>query len=589
MKPKIERLTPQAELEELLQKPHSLSLIVDRSKHVTIIPSQTANREKSLPADSFEEEGPDVVSTIIGNYGRWQLLMTFLLSLFSLPCTFHIYLPTFTAKATKFWCRKPDNLSTLPLEEWINYSQPFDRCHVRTLSASVTVESILNHTAPLINAFHKCKEWDYDRSEVGNTIISEWNLVCDRENLTSLAEVVFLVGVGVGGVIGGWISDRFGRKRILMGMIVAQSSLAILSLLVRSYVQYVVVRLVMGFVSVSVVYAAFVLSVELVGGKWVTIAGVCNFFPLPLAYLIVSLLSLVLPNWRELQLALSIPGCLLLGLWFVLPESPRWLLSMRKTQEAKIILQKAAKFNKRETPAELDKLLMMHKAEVQDEGPSVLLLFKGALRKRTICLFIAWFSMTIAYYGLLLNIGNFNLGNLHVTSIILAVVEIPAIAISIPILLKAGRRIPIFISMVVCGAACIGSELFSLAFEEEWFMIACLMIGKFAIGSTNMMLPIFTVELYPTVVRNLGVGASQIAAGLALICIPYLWRLTNLNEHLPMVTIAALAAVGGGIVLVLPDTARPRKTQPPPDSKVPNFDGNTPCNGTFTATDNRGH
>lgn len=100
-----------------------------------------------------------------------------------------------------------------------------------------------------------------------------------------------------------------------MGMIVAQSSLAILSLLVRSYVQYVVVRLVMGFVSVSVVYAAFVLSVELVGGKWVTIAGVCNFFPLPLAYLIVSLLSLVMPNWRELQLTLSIPGCLLLGLW----------------------------------------------------------------------------------------------------------------------------------------------------------------------------------------------------------------------------------------------------------------------------------
>lgn len=211
----------------------------------------------------------------------------------------------------------------------------------------------------------------------------------------------------------------------------------------------------------------------------------------------------------------------------MLPESPRWLLSMGKTQEAKIILKRAAVFNKREIPADLDKLLQLHKTETQDEGPSVFLLLKGALRKRTICLFIAWFSMTIAYYGLLLNIGNFNLGNLHVTSIILAVVEIPAIAISIPILLKAGRRIPIFISMVVCGAACIGSELFGLAFEEQWFVIASLMVGKFAIGSTNMMLPIFTVELYPTVVRNLGVGASQISAGLALICIPYLWKLVS--------------------------------------------------------------
>lgn len=96
---------------------------------------------------------------------------------------------------------------------------------------------------------------------------------------------------------------------------VAQSALAIISLLVRSYMQYVIVRLIMGLVSVSVVYAAFVLSVELVGGSWVTIAGVCNFFPLPLAYIIVSLLSMALPNWRDLQLALSVPGCLLLLLW----------------------------------------------------------------------------------------------------------------------------------------------------------------------------------------------------------------------------------------------------------------------------------
>lgn len=178
-------------------------------------------------------------------------------------------------------------------------------------------------------------------------------------------------------------------------------------------------------------------------------------------------------------------------------------------------------------PADIDKLLMLCKTENQNAGPSVTLLFKGALRKRTICLLLAWFAMTIAYYGLLLNIGNFNIGNLHVTSIILAVVEIPAIAFSIPILLKAGRRVPIFISMIACGLACVASELFSISFDDKWIMIACLMIGKFAIGTTNMMLPIFTVELYPTMVRNLGVGASQVSAGFALICIPYLWKLVR--------------------------------------------------------------
>lgn len=214
---------------------------------------------------------------------------------------------------------------------------------------------------------------------------------------------------------------------------------------------------------------------------------------------------------------------------FVLPESPRWLLSVGRTQEAKVILEKAAKFNKRENIADLDKLLVLHRSEVRTEEPNVLMIFKGYLLKRTFCLFIIWFSMTIAYYGLLLNIGKFNLGNLHVTSIILAVVEVPAIPLSIPILFKVGRRIPIFITMVVCGLACVASELFTISIQDNWVIISCLMVGKFAIASTNIMLPIFTAELYPTIIRNLGVGASQISSGLALICIPYLWELVRLK------------------------------------------------------------
>lgn len=102
----------------------------------------------------------------------------------------------------------PDSLAGLPVDKWINYSQPVDACYVRELPDGITVESILNNTAPILDTFLKCQQWDYDRSEVGETIISEWNLVCDNAGLTNLAEVVFLIGVGIGGVVGGWISDK---------------------------------------------------------------------------------------------------------------------------------------------------------------------------------------------------------------------------------------------------------------------------------------------------------------------------------------------------------------------------------------------
>lgn len=41
-------------------------------------------------------------------------------------------------------------------------------------------------------------------------------------------------------------------------------------------------------------------------------------------------------------------------------------------------------------------------------------------------------------------------------------------------------------------------------------------------------MPVYTAELYPTAIRNAGVGACNVAAGLALILTPYLSMLVCL-------------------------------------------------------------
>lgn len=62
----------------------------------------------------------------------------------------------------------------------------------------------------------KCKSWEYDSNDkLGNNWISEWNLVCDRDELKTMAESLFLVGVATGGIITGYLSDKFGRKKML--------------------------------------------------------------------------------------------------------------------------------------------------------------------------------------------------------------------------------------------------------------------------------------------------------------------------------------------------------------------------------------
>ena len=55
----------------------------------------------------------------------------------------------------------------------------------------------------------KCASWTHDRSEWKNTIIHEWDLVCDRAPLLKLTQQVTFLGLLFGAFLSGLISDRY--------------------------------------------------------------------------------------------------------------------------------------------------------------------------------------------------------------------------------------------------------------------------------------------------------------------------------------------------------------------------------------------
>jgi len=68
------------------------------------------------------------------------------------------------------------------------------------------------------------KKWEYETNDnVGNTWTSQWDLVCEKEHLKNVAEMFFLLGVATGGIISGYLSDKFGRKTMLFISAVLQT------------------------------------------------------------------------------------------------------------------------------------------------------------------------------------------------------------------------------------------------------------------------------------------------------------------------------------------------------------------------------
>lgn len=117
-----------------------------------------------MSEDTKKKEDDDLISSAIGDYGKWQLYLTFALSLVNIPCTWHIFVPTFHAASQETWCARPKTYEDVPPELWKNctgqtsgdgYCSMFDVIS-RNLSESDLCKNSSDYER--IN----CTSWEFD-------------------------------------------------------------------------------------------------------------------------------------------------------------------------------------------------------------------------------------------------------------------------------------------------------------------------------------------------------------------------------------------------------------------------------------------
>ncbi|NWI20398.1 S22A4 protein, partial [Crypturellus soui] len=136
----------------------------------------------------------------------------------------------------------------------------------------------------------------------------------------------------------------------------------------------------------------------------------------------------------------------------------------------------------------------------------------------TIMSLLLWMITSIGYFGLSLSTPNWH-GNAYVNCFLSAVIEIPAYVIAWLLLRYLPRRYSISGTLFLGGSVVLFIQL--VPTDSHVLSIFLVMLGKFGITSAFSMLYVYNAELYPTLVRNMAVGATSTASRVGSIIAPY--------------------------------------------------------------------
>ncbi|KAK7477703.1 hypothetical protein BaRGS_00031087 [Batillaria attramentaria] len=537
-----------------------------------------------------------------GVRGRYQLIQLTLQILSSFVNAFITFSVVFIGFQPDYECAQVHDPSQLESHFSGNLSEAtfeatYDKCSIDVQlnrSGLVTSKSLpcvtgINFSMPSDTSFR-----------------TEWELVCDKAGLTELSQTLISVGQALGALFLSILSDRYGRKGVYVVSDISLLFLSIATALSPNIIFLVVLRMVTGACQQGIGMAAYTMFMELLPKRLRPVASLADAILWSSGQVLMALIAYLMQGytWRYLQLALSAVFLYSLALPCVLDESILWLLNNDRVADVEKILAKACRLNGKNLndvmtvlheqvlksrPASRDKDVVSENDNVGRDGTGkenkngtemndsagdttrntadlevkawkkykVVDLFRH--REVVVPLFVTalvWIASSLFYYGVMLGSASLA-GNRFLNFALLTLLEIPANIVAFFFLQKINRRTVALTCEMIAGISLLLSVVFvQIGGSGVYLTLGTVVtyVGKFALSGCYNVLFVFSLEVFPTTLRTVGMGVASATSRLAGMGAPFFILLGETIPWAPGVIFGTMCVLAGLSVLLLPET-----------------------------------
>ncbi|MGV9709782.1 MFS transporter [Gordonia sp. NPDC003424] len=352
-----------------------------------------------------------------------------------------------------------------------------------------------------------------------------------------------LIGIFIGGPLGGWLTDRLGRKLLFTCDLILFTAASFAQFFVHSVLLLFVIRLLMGIAIGADYSIGWPLQSEFsprrLRGRLLALQEVLWYvgfvFAFVVGYFMVNTWDV---DWRIILGTSTLPAVILLIARIGMPESPRWLMQQKREADALRIAERYL-----EDPDDIADL-----ANETGERGSFRHLFNDRNRRNVIFISVFWFCAVTPYFAIATFAASvlekYGLSDGLAGGIIVNAAAMFGVMVAVVAIERVGRRRLTIMPQWICAVALV--IIGAWVDAPTMVILLCFFVFAFFNAMYTALTGVYPGEVLPTEIRGLGTGfacaVSRIGAAMGTFLLPF--SMTNLGGATTMIVAAVFCVVG---------------------------------------------